>query len=139
MTVVVLVGTVIFIAARPHGLNEGLAALLGMIAVLLIGTATPGDVWRAITSTAQVLVFLVAMMLVATIAEDAGCFEWAAERTIALSQHDGRLLFVNLYILGALITVFQSLDVTAIMLAPIVCTLVRRTHLSPLPLWLTGR
>ncbi|HUX88171.1 MAG TPA: hypothetical protein VMW65_14305, partial [Chloroflexota bacterium] len=72
LTVVVLVGTVILIAARPHGLNEGFAALLGMIAVLLIGTATPVDVWRGITSTAQVLVFLVAMMLVATIAEDAG-------------------------------------------------------------------
>jgi len=133
LTIVVLVGTVILIATRPRGLSEGLAALLGMVAVLMIGTATPLDVWRGITSTAQVLVFLIAMMLVATIAEDAGCFEWAAERTIALSRHDGRLLFVNLYVLGALITLFLSLDVTAIMLAPIICALVRRARLSPLP------
>jgi len=133
LTILVLIGTIVLVVTRPRGLSEGIAATAGTIAVLLVGTATLGDVWQGIVGTAPVLIFLIAMMFVATIAEDAGCFEWAAERAVAWSRNDGRLLFVNLYALGALVTIFLSLDVTAIVLAPIVCALIRRTRLSPLP------
>jgi arsenical pump membrane protein len=114
-------------------LNEGIAAVAGALAVLLLGTATPADVWRGLTETAGVLVFLLAMMVVATVVEQAGCFEWAAFRAVLLSRRSGRRLFVNLYLLGALVTLFLSLDVTAIMVAPLVCALVRRVRLAPLP------
>ncbi len=132
-TIVVLIATVALVATRPRGLSEGIAALGGAGAVLLLGTATPADVERGIAETAEVLIFLVAMMVVATVAHEAGCFDWAALQAVRLSRHDGRFLFVNLYFLGALVTVFLSLDVTAIMIAPIVCAVSRRARLAPLP------
>jgi arsenical pump membrane protein len=133
LTFGVLIATVVLVIWPPRPLNEGIVALLGAACVLVLGTATFADVWRAISDTAGILVFLVAMMVVAVIAEEAGCFDWAAHRAVTLSRGHGRLLFLNLYLLGALVTIFLSLDVTAIMIAPIVCALLRRSRLSPLP------
>jgi arsenical pump membrane protein len=133
LTLVVLVATILVLVLRPRGVNEGLAAMAGAAAVLLLGTATLADVGHGASETAGILVFLIAMMIVAIVAEEAGCFDWAAGQAVALSRGSGRLLFLNLYVLGALVTVFLSLDVTAIMIAPIVCALVRRARLSPLP------
>ncbi|MGH2461895.1 MAG: ArsB/NhaD family transporter [Chloroflexota bacterium] len=133
LTLGVLLSVVAALVLRPGGLSEGIAAVVGAGVTLVLGTASPADVWRGTVETAGVLVFLVAMMLIALVAEEAGCFDWAASRAVALSRGSGRLLFLNLYLLGALVTIFLSLDVTAIMLAPIVCALVRRARLSPLP------
>ncbi len=133
LTLGVLALVVAALVWRPGDVNEAVAAVAGALLALAIGTATLTDVWRGTVDTAGVLVFLIAMMLVALIAEESGCFEWAAHQAVGLSRGNGRLLFVNLYVLGALVTVFLSLDVTAIMIAPIVCSLIRRARLSPLP------
>lgn len=133
LTIGVLVLTVVILVLRPSGVNEGFAAMAGAIAVLLLGTATLSDVWTAASQTAGVLTFLLAMMAVAIVAEDAGCFDWAANQAVALSRGSGRLLFLNLYLLGAIVTIFLSLDVTAIMIAPVVCVLVSRWRLSAIP------
>ncbi len=133
LTIGVLVFTIVILVLRPLGVNEGFAALAGAIAMLLLGTATPSDVWAAASQTAGVLTFLLAMMAVAIVAEDAGCFDWAANQAVALSRGSGYLLFLNLYLLGAIVTIFLSLDVTAIMIAPVVCVLVSRWRLSAIP------
>src|SRR5207249_3894432 len=76
LTFGILTATIAFTIWRPAGLNEGIGAAGGALAVLVLGTATPADVWRATAETAGVLIFLLAMMVVATIAEEAGCFDW---------------------------------------------------------------
>jgi|SRR5579884_2066414 len=133
LTIGVLILTIVILVTRPGEVNEGLAAMAAASAVLLLGTATLSDVWAAASQTAGILVFLLAMMAVALVAEEAGCFDWAANQAVALSRGRGHLLFLNLYLLGALVTVFLSLDVTAIMIAPVVCVLVSRWRLSAVP------
>src|SRR5579884_3104575 len=133
LTIGVLILTIVILVTRPGEVNEGLAAMAAASAVLLLGTATLSDVWAAASQTAGILVFLLAMMAVALVAEEAGCFDWAANQAVALSRGRGHLLFLNLYLLGALVTVFLSLDVTAIMIAPVVCVLVSRWRLSAIP------
>src|SRR5258708_11455186 len=90
LTIATLAATIALIVTRPWGLSEGIGAAIGALAVLILGTATPGDVWRGTSETAGVLVFLIAMMVVATIAEEAGCFEWAAHQAVVLSKGHGR-------------------------------------------------
>ena len=133
LTIAVLMGTILILIVRPRHVNEGFAATLGALAVLALGSATPSDVLRGTEQTAGILVFLLSMMVVVVIAEDAGFFEWSASAAIGLSKGSGHLLYLNLYLLGALVTIFLSLDVTAIIIAPIVCALVRRARLAPLP------
>ncbi|HEX5417447.1 MAG TPA: SLC13 family permease [Chloroflexota bacterium] len=133
LTFGILILTIGLVILQPGFVNEGVAAIVGTILVLAVGTAQVTDVWQATTSTAPVLVFLIAMMLIAIVAAYTGLFVWAANRAVYLAHHDGRLLFLYLYLFGAVVTIFLSLDVTAIIVAPIVATIVRRYQLSPLP------
>jgi arsenical pump membrane protein len=121
------------VLARPRYVNEAAAAVLGAVLVLAAGWARPDDVLRGIQDTAGVLLFLLAMMLLAHLAETAGVFHWAAGWALRTACGRGWVLFVNLYLLGALITLLLSLDVTAVMLTPVVCALVRRLRLDPVP------
>ncbi len=129
----VLALTLGLVLTRPRRLNEAFAAVLGATAVLLAGWARPADVVAGARDTAGVLVFLMAMMLLAGLAEQAGIFHWAAGWALLLARGRGWLLLVSLYLLGALITLLLSLDVTAVMLTPIICALVRRLRIDPVP------
>ena len=131
--VLILVATILLIARRPWGLGEGLAAALGALAMIAAGWATPVDVGQAVQATAGILLFLLGMMVVAAVVDEAGFFDWAADWAIRASGGRGRLLYVYLYLLGAAITVFLSLDVTAIVFTPIVCASALRLRLTPAP------
>jgi len=138
LAVVILAGTVVLIAWRPLGLREGLAATLGASLMIVAGLAGLADVGQAARDTAGIMVFLVGMMIVATVADEAGFFEWVAAGAIRSAKGRGRLLYVYLYLLGAMITLFLSLDVTAIIFTPIVCALALRLRLKPLPFVLSS-
>jgi len=128
-----LVLTIALVVTQPGFVNEGIAGMVGALLALAIGTARLSDIVQATESTASVLVFLIAMMIVATVVAATGFFEWAAHRAVLIARGDGRVLFLLLYLLGGVVTVFLSLDVTAIVVAPIVATIVKRYGLSPLP------
>ena len=73
------------------------------------------------------------MMIVTGIAERAGVFDTLAIRAARSARGSGHLLLLNVFILGALITAFLSLDVTIIVLTPIVYAVVDRLGIDPLP------
>ena len=130
--VAVLVTTVVCVLLRPGGVGEAWSAAGGAAVALLLGLARPADVVAAVQDLWPVLLFLVTVMALAGLAERAGVFAWAAGWALRTAAGRGWLLFVNLYLLGALVTLFLSLDVTAVVLTPLVCALV-------VPLRLDGR
>jgi arsenical pump membrane protein len=129
-----VVGLVIF---RPLGLSEAWPAALGALLALLFRWAAPADVLAAIQDTYGVLLFLLAMTLLSGLADHAGVFRWLAAWTLRTARGRGWLLLVNLYLLGALITLFLSLDVTAVVLTPLACALVLGLRLDARPFILT--
>ncbi|MGI8856324.1 MAG: SLC13 family permease, partial [Thermomicrobiales bacterium] len=86
-----------------------------------------------VRQTANVLLFLLGMMVITGIAERAGVFDALAIRAARSARGSGRLLLLNVFILGALITAFLSLDVTIIVLTPIVYVVVDRLGIDPVP------
>jgi len=119
--------------ARPGHLAEGWYALGGAVATLLTGTVTPADVPSLILATGDVLLFLLGMLALTGIVERARLFDILAELCAQWSGGNGRLLFVFLYALGALVTTFLSLDVTVILLTPIVLAVTSRRNIDPVP------
>ncbi len=112
-----LAPTVAAIVARPRGLGEGWSATLGAAAMLLTRLATPGDLLAVVREVAGVLLFLLSMMVL----------------TAAAERGSGRGLYAGLFLLGAAVTALLSLDVTVLVLTPIVHTLAVRLRLKPLP------
>jgi arsenical pump membrane protein len=131
--VAIVVLTLILMLTRPRGLTEAWAAAIGAIALVLTTAVPFARVPRAIGETADVLLFLLGMMVITGIAERARVFDVLAESVVRLARGNGRLLFVLVYLLGAIITATLSLDVTVIVLTPIVFALVARRRIPALP------
>lgn len=91
------------------------------------------DVAQLLAETGSVLAFLAGMLVVGFVADQAGVFSWLAYHAARLSKGSGRRLYVGLYAIGVLVTIWFSLDTTAVILAPLVYNLVRALNVSPLP------
>ena len=80
-----------------------------------------------------VLVFLVAITVLAQLADEAQVFDVVADRTARLAGGSVRRLFVLVVVLGWAVTVVLSLDTTAVLLTPVVLALAGRLGLAPAP------
>jgi len=132
-TIAVFLLTLTLILARPRGLHEAWATLIGGGLMLLLRLETPQQAWRTTAQGGDVLAFLLALMLLSALLDSSGFFEWAAILSARAAQGSGSALYRNVFLLGALITALLSLDTTAIILTPVVLAFVQRLHLKPLP------
>ncbi|MCW2586571.1 MAG: arsenite efflux rane protein ArsB [Frankiales bacterium] len=108
------------------------AALLGCLSVLagLLSPAAAGDVTARV---APVLVFLIAVTVLAELADEAEVFDVAADRAARLARGRTPALFGLVVLLGVVTTVVLSLDTTAVLLTPVVLATAQRLDLDPLP------
>jgi arsenical pump membrane protein len=133
-----LAGIAVFLAAlalviaRPRGLNEAWPAAGGAAILFGLGLVTLRDLAGVARETGGVLLFLAGMMVASAVAEQAGVFSWAAAAA-ARASRSGPGLLVNIFVLGAAVTALFSLDVTVIILTPIVYGTVVALDLDPLP------
>jgi arsenical pump membrane protein len=125
--------TLILIMLRPKPLNEGTAAAIGAVLMLICGQVLPEQLLALLQGVAPILLFFLGLMLICLAAEKAGFFQWSAYQAVKLAKGKGQLLFFTIFALGTGITVFLSNDATALVLTPIVFTLVSRLKLNPLP------
>jgi len=133
LSAVGFLATLTLILWRPRGMNEAVAAGIGAAFALAARLVSLRDVARIFHDTANVLLFLIGMMVITGFAEHAGVFDALAVTAARTARGSGRLLLVNVFLLGALITAFLSLDVTIIVLTPIVYVVVDRLAIDPLP------
>jgi arsenical pump membrane protein len=133
IALVVLGVTLFLVLRRPRGLPESAGAVIGSALAIALGAAQPADALSGLRDTTGILVFLVASMVLAALADAAGVFHAAARLTLLTARGRGWLLFANLYCLGSAITLLLSLDVTAVVLTPLVCALVLPLRLDARP------
>ncbi|MFC8190489.1 SLC13 family permease [Cellulomonas sp. NPDC057328] len=108
-----------------------LATVVG--AVLVVTGALPGgDARDLLERTGPVLLFLVALTVVAELCAGAGLFEAAAAATSRLAGGRRWVLWLLVVVLATLSTAVLSLDTTAVLLTPVVVALARRTGSDPL-------
>lgn len=101
--------------------------------MFLFGRVGWPDVVQLGAGTGSVLAFLAGMLVVGFVADNAGVFAWLANHAARLSGGSGRRLFIGIYAIGVLVTIWFSLDTTAVVLAPIVYSLVRSLGIPALP------
>lgn len=130
---VIFVATLALIMIRPRQLNEALAALGGGIAMIIAGIVSPLQAGQTLLGDWNIFLFFLGMLALSALAERAGFFDWLAARAALLANGSTRRLYLNVFLLGALISAFLSNDATALILTPIVYTLVTRLRVSAMP------
>lgn len=125
--------TLVGIMIRPFKLDEARIALAGAALLLLLGLIAPLDALTVLLGDWNIFFFFLGMMTLSAMADAAGLFDWLAAKAAGLSGGSSRRLLLNTFLLGCLISMILSNDATALILTPIVYTLVTRLRLPVLP------
>ena len=133
LTLGVFLLTMALMFARPRGLQEAWAALIGGGLMLALGLVTWREAWTTTAQGLDVLLFLFALMLFSGLLDQSGFFEWAAILAARAAGGRAKALFQNVFLLGFATTALLSLDTTAIILTPIVLAFVARLKLAAKP------
>jgi arsenical pump membrane protein len=106
-----------------------------LAAVIVVVTGVlPWDETTDVTSRmAPILLFLVAITVLAELAEVAMVFDVAAREAAHLARGRVPLLYLLVAVLATATTVLLGLDTTAVLLTPVVLSLAAQLQLSPLP------
>jgi len=118
-------------------------AILGAVLLVLGGLAIATGILPLPDAAAigervwPILLFAVAITVVAELAAEAGVFAAVAERTARAARGRAWLLWLFVVLLAVISTAFLSLDTTAVLLTPVVVLVARHNGLPPLPFALT--
>lgn len=129
IAILVLVG----IMLRPFEWNEALIALAGAALLLILGLIAPLDALATLLTQWNTFLFFLGMMGLSAFAEEASLFDWLAAQAARFAKNRAALLYLNIFLLGSLISMILSNDATALILTPIVYVLVTRLRLPVLP------
>jgi arsenical pump membrane protein len=129
----IFAATMFTVVVRPRGVSEAWAAGAGAGLMVLTGGIGPLSAAGAVVREWDLFLFFLGLMLTAAVADMAGFFDWAAGLAVKAARGSGSLLLFNVLILGALITTFLSNDATAVILTPVVYTVVTRLRLRVMP------
>lgn len=121
------------VIARPWNLPEFIWAIIGAALLVLLKLLSWPDALAAAAKGIDVYFFLVGMMLLAEVARKEGLFDWLAAQAVQLSNGSAKRLFLIVYVVGTIVTVFLSNDATAVVLTPAVYAATRAAKVEPLP------
>ena len=118
---------------RPWRLPEAIWAVLGALALVILGLMPWDDALHAIGTGTDVYLFLTGMMLLSELARREGLFDHVAALAARQAKGSARRLFTLVYAVGTIVTVFLSNDATAVVLTPAVYAAARAAKAEPLP------
>jgi arsenical pump membrane protein len=122
------------VIVRPFKTPEVIWAISGAALLILFGLLTPMEGWRATTKGGDVYLFLTGMMLLAETAREEKLFDWLAGQATSMAKGSPGRLFILIYGVGIVVTIFLSNDATAVVLTPAVAAAMRAAKVEkPLP------
>jgi arsenical pump membrane protein len=121
------------VIARPWNLPEFIWAIAGAALLVLLNLLPWPDALAAAAKGIDVYFFLIGMMLLAEVARKERLFDWLAALAVRHSHNSAKRLFLIVYVVGTVVTVFLSNDATAVVLTPAVYAATRAAKVEPLP------
>ena len=118
---------------RPFSWPEAIWAVLGAALLVVLGLLPWQTALDGVRRGTDVYLFLVGMMLLAEIARKEGLFDWLAAHAVRAAGGSPKRLFLLVYCVGTLVTVFLSNDACAVVLTPAVYAAAKAADAEPLP------
>ena len=113
-------------------------ALLGALVLLVTGQIAPADAGAAlIADTAinpiKILVLFISMTVLSIFLDELGFFSHLANLTLRRAKTSQKKLFLYLYLIVSVLTVFTSNDVIILSFTPFICYFAKNAKISPMP------
>jgi arsenical pump membrane protein len=105
----------------------------GVFLLLLLRLIPLSLAVRAAAKGTDVYLFLAGMMLLSELAREHGVFDWLSAIAVRSAGGSCSRLFLLVYAVGTVVTIFMSNDATAVVLTPAILYAVRKAKVQPLP------
>ena len=131
VAVAVFVFTLTLVIWQPKGLGVGWSAALGAIIALAAGAVSLHDiptVWAIVWNATATFI---AVIIISLLLDEAGFFEWAALHVARWANGSGYRLFAFCVLLGAAVSALFANDGAALILTPIVMSMLLALRFSP--------
>ena len=131
VAVAVFVFTLLLVIWQPKGLGVGWGAALGAIIALAAGAVSLHDiptVWAIVWNATATFI---AVIIISLLLDEAGFFEWAALHVARWAKGSGQRLFAFCVLLGAAVSALFANDGAALILTPIVMSMLLALRFSP--------
>ncbi|NNJ18989.1 arsenic transporter [Pseudomonas putida CSV86] len=131
IAIAVFVFTLILVIWQPKGLGVGWSAALGALIALAAGAVSLHDiptVWAIVWNATATFI---AVIIISLLLDEAGFFEWAALHVARWANGSGYRLFAFCVLLGAAVSALFANDGAALILTPIVMSMLLALRFSP--------
>ena len=125
--------SIVLMLARPHGIAEVWWISGGVLLLIILRLVPLKLAGQAVAKGTDVYLFLTGMMLLSELAREQGVFDWVASVAVRGARGSCSRLFLLVYGVGTLVTIFMSNDATAVVLTPAILAAVRKAKVTPLP------
>lgn len=129
----IVVCSIALMLVRPRNIPEVYWIGGGVALLLVFRLITFRLAGRAIAKGLDVYLFLIGMMLLSELAREHGVFDWMSSAAVQSARGSYARLFLLVYVVGTVVTVFMSNDATAVVLTPAILAAVRKAKVEPLP------
>ncbi|MBE6545976.1 MAG: hypothetical protein E7668_00865 [Ruminococcaceae bacterium] len=112
--------------------------LMGALLMLILGTVRRADVFTAFTEASSVnpiriLILFFSMTIFSLLLEQTGFFEHISGVILQKAGHSQHKIFLALYAIISLLTVFTSNDIVILTFTPFICHFCRSAKIDPIP------
>ena len=113
-------------------------ALLGAVILLCFSFAPIKEVGNQLISNAainpiKILILFFSMTMISIFLDELGLFKYLASKASENAKGSQYLLFVVLYLLTSILTIFTSNDIVILTLTPFICFFSKRSKINPIP------
>lgn len=113
-------------------------ALLGAVVLLAARLLPIKELWAQLTATSavnplQILALFVSMTFLSVYLDEVGLFRYLAAKAAGLARANQTLLFMVMYALVSILTVFTSNDIVILTFTPFICFFCKNAKVNPIP------
>ena len=115
-----------------------LVALTGAAVLLTLGLIDGQEVAKVLFSNSpinplKILVLFISVSILSIALDEVGFFSYLANQALKLGKKNQTTLFVVLYAVISILTVFTSNDILILTFTPFICAFAKRANINPIP------
>jgi arsenical pump membrane protein len=115
-----------------------IVCIVGAIAMLIFGCVTFEDVFSGLFADSsinpiKILILFLSMTFLSIFLDEVGFFRFLANFMVKHFKSNQKLLFLSLYLMVAVLTIFTSNDIVILTFTPFICYFSKNAKINPIP------